>query len=139
MSPVSMNQSPEGPSSVFRTVISAVKGFALTLGVMLSLSILLAVVGYEESAENTVTLVSMIIGAFFAGASSVDKNANRRLLGGILSGLLFFILVMLASILFGRTEGVNLNTILSNLAFSIVSAIVGAVARINSMKRNRAV
>jgi len=139
MSPAGLSQTPEKSSGAMRTVVSAVKGFVLTICIMFLSSVLLAVVGYEKPAEYTVTLVSMIIGAFFAGASSADKSASRRLLSSILSGIVFFAIVMLASVLLGRVEGLNWATVLSNLAISVLSAAIGAVARINSVKRNRAI
>jgi putative membrane protein (TIGR04086 family) len=135
-----MSSSSEANNSGLKRVVFAVlKGVLFTIILMLALSVAMSAVGAPDFTYLPVMMLALFAGGFFTGFSSTSRTASQRLVTGIISGLCFFFIILLLSLIINKGEQMNAATVFINLGVTLVGAIIGTIVHINSYSRRRTV
>ena len=118
-------------------LVSALKGAVLCIIAIVLLSLIMSSIGLSGVSEYIAAALSLVAGAFLAGFASTERGATRRLLRGIISGLIFFAAIFLISLIVSGGEGTSLHTVLANLGISTAGALGGTVTRVRSFNKRR--
>lgn len=109
------------------TLISTIIGYIITCAMLL----IFALIMYKTNISiNTIRIgitISYIISTLISGFIAGKAMKNRRFLWGILSGIIYFIILVLLSFIIGNKQIDNMTNVITAFILCTLSGMLGAI------------
>ncbi len=102
------------------------KSFLLGALLCVAMAGLLYYSGLKESLQTPLAKLILITTVFYAGCYASKSYGNKGLIRGITMGVLFFILLLIASLIF-HASPINLASFFTSLAISVGAGAIGGI------------
>lgn len=119
-----------------RAIISSVVALILTVILFIFCSLLTAISIIPDGAIRTVTLVITVLTSLIAGFLTSRNVYEYGLLNGIATGIIFFLMLYIISIILTLSFSFN-GMLFKSLLFIVIASGVGGVVGINSRSQRR--
>lgn len=119
-----------------RAIISSVVALILTVLLFIFCSLLTAISIIPDSAVRTVTVIITILTSLIAGFLTSRNVYEYGLLNGIATGIIFFLMLYILSIILTFDFSFN-GLLFKSLLFIITASGIGGIIGINSRSRRR--
>lgn len=119
---------------VKHSIKSALLGLIVTMAFMFIISALMLTGAVPDSLKDTMILVAVVIGATASGLYCASKRGGGVVVAGITAAAAYIILVLLGTILFGKSgDGPALT--LKIIIASVAGGCFGGVLKLNKKRK----
>jgi len=135
---MSRTQVPEGANikrNIRPIAVSVVLGAAVTIVILLIMSLVISTVGVPQSLINPMAILAISVGGFVAGICCAKIMRERGLLYGALCGAVLTVILLLSSFAISD-NGFGLLALIKAM-FILFSAMIGGVLGVNQRRRRR--
>lgn len=132
---MSKNLKINNGSKSYTYIKSAVIGIAVTFLTMVLLSAVMMFTGIDRAFAVPFATISIAIGAFIASLYASSKIGDRGYLIGLIIGAVFFLIIMLVSLIVNRS-GLSYNT-LFHFVIIMLASVVGGIMGVNRGKNKK--
>ncbi|MDR1700458.1 MAG: TIGR04086 family membrane protein [Lachnoclostridium sp.] len=116
-----------------RTAINVVKylfvAYVVTMIILAILALLLYKVNISEGVVNGGVVFSYIFSSFIAGLFFCKQKAERKFLWGALIGFLYFVIIMLVSVILNRQLFMQIPNLFSVFTLCTLGGMMGGMLR----------
>ena len=116
------------------SAVGAAMGMLLTMAIILIFSVFIASGDIPSSLRDALILVSVILGAMLAGLYCAGKQGGGVVIAGLSSGAAYIVLILAATLLFGKNGGETALTFRIIIA-TVAGASFGSVLKLHRKKK----
>lgn len=120
-------RSAENKVPVFFLLKSLLFSYILTATLLLVLTFLLYKLGLSEEIVSIAIIFIYVISTFFAGFVTGKKMQNRKFLWGLLMGAVYFLVLLIVSLIGNRASEEFGNTVLTTFALCTGGGMMGGM------------
>ncbi|MBQ6907988.1 MAG: TIGR04086 family membrane protein [Clostridia bacterium] len=132
-----MNRVESGGSIIVIALKTVIKAIAITAIALLALALFVTYGNVSEAAQSGCIIAATVLSVFLAGLSAARRRAGAGWLSGLIAGVIYVIIMLVAGFLVFGDFSVGADT-LKMFALSIISGIAGGILGVNiKAKRKR--
>lgn len=101
--------------------------YLLTAALLLILALLLYKVGLTEKIVSVAIIAIYVVSTFLAGILAGKKMQNRKFLWGLLMGIVYFLILLIASLLVNHSVGMMGRDVLTSFILCSAGGMLGGM------------
>lgn len=109
------------------TLISTIIGYIITCAMLLIFALIMYKTNISVNTIRIGVTISYIISTLISGFIAGKAMKNRRFLWGILSGIIYFIILVLLSFIIGNKQIDNMTNVITAFILCTLSGMLGAI------------